>query len=133
MTDPVLYILMRNDLDSLNPGKAMAQASHAYGAFLDKARDFPRYLDLVLAWQRQTPQLFGTTIVLEAGEGEIKWVFDKLAVSRPYSLLAGWVHDPTYPLRDGLVTHILPLNTCAFVFGEREKAASLLEHLELHP
>ena len=28
----VLYIAMRTDLDSMNPGKAMAQASHAYGA-----------------------------------------------------------------------------------------------------
>ena len=30
----VLYILMRTDMDSLNPGKAMAQASHASNAFV---------------------------------------------------------------------------------------------------
>ena len=31
MSDHVLYIIMRDDLDSMNPGKAMAQANHAYG------------------------------------------------------------------------------------------------------
>ena len=35
-TYPVLYIIMRNDLDSMNPGKAMAQASHASNAFVTK-------------------------------------------------------------------------------------------------
>ena len=31
---PVLYILMRTDMNSMNPGKAMAQASHASNAFI---------------------------------------------------------------------------------------------------
>ena len=31
---PVLYILMRTDMTSLNAGKAMAQASHATNAFI---------------------------------------------------------------------------------------------------
>ena len=31
---PLLYILMRNDMDSMNPGKAMAQASHASNQFV---------------------------------------------------------------------------------------------------
>ena len=31
---PVLYILMRTDMDSMNPGKAMAQASHASNQFV---------------------------------------------------------------------------------------------------
>ena len=30
----VLYILMRNDMDSLNPGKGMAQAAHASNHFM---------------------------------------------------------------------------------------------------
>ena len=36
---PVLYILMRNDMKSMNPGKAMAQASHASNAFVNTASD----------------------------------------------------------------------------------------------
>ena len=32
-TEPVLYILMRSDMVSLNPGKAMAQAAHAANCF----------------------------------------------------------------------------------------------------
>ena len=30
-----LYIIVRNDIPSLNPGKAMAQASHASVSFLN--------------------------------------------------------------------------------------------------
>ena len=33
----VLYILMRQDLPSMNAGKAMAQASHASNAFIYEA------------------------------------------------------------------------------------------------
>ena len=31
--EPTLYILMRNDLASMNPGKAIAQGSHATNIF----------------------------------------------------------------------------------------------------
>ena len=57
----VLYILMRTDMDSMNPGKAMAQASHASNAFVFR---FGKE-NLVKQWQGETQQGFGTVLVLD--------------------------------------------------------------------
>lgn len=127
------YILMRTDLRSMNAGKAMAQASHAYGALKKRARSHLGMQKLFLGWMDQTDQEFGNTIVLGATEGEIKRVLDRASRFFGKTTLSGWVHDPTYPLRDGAITHLIPLNTCAFLFATREDAEDLIGHLELHP
>ncbi len=130
--EQVLYIIMRTDMNSLNPGKAMAQASHAYGALKHRIRSNLVKQKDYLRWMDQTPQEFGTTIVLGCDEGGINAHLCRVARFHK-NLVAGWVHDPTYPLRDGAVTHLIPINTCAFVFGDREDAADALTGLELHP
>jgi peptidyl-tRNA hydrolase len=66
-----MYVIMRTDLDSMNPGKAMAQANHAYGAAKKAVRTAPDMQKDYLAWMDTTDQEFGTTIVLGANEGEI--------------------------------------------------------------
>ena len=125
-----LYILMRTDMESLNPGKAMAQASHAYGAAKMAIRKNTNLQKAFLQWMDQTEQEFGKTIVLGAEGWQITSV---LADIDYHKLAAGWVHDPTYPIRDGLVTHFIPLDTCAFVFGDANDASDFLSHLKLHP
>ena len=65
MKDLRLYILMRNDLDSMKAGRAAAQASHASNAFIHK---FGKNEE-VKEWANQTPQGFGTAIVLS---GDVK-------------------------------------------------------------
>lgn len=128
-----LYILMRTDLASMNPGKAMAQASHAYGALkhaVSHNRD--RFMPYYGEWQDQTNQRFGTTIVLGASERQIEDVIRQVREST-LPVLADWVLDPTYPLRDGEVTHLISLHTCAIVFGAEVEAHKFVEHLELHP
>ena len=70
----VLYILMRTDMDSMNPGKAMAQASHASNAFVyrwgkEKA---------VKEWQGETQQGFGTVLVLGVTGDELYSVVEKV-------------------------------------------------------
>ena len=67
---------MRNDLASMNAGRAMAQASHASNAFIHK---FGKETD-VKSWQRQTTQGFGTAIVLSADESQIKMIDVKLGL-----------------------------------------------------
>lgn len=133
MENLVLYILMRTDLDSMNPGKGMAQASHAYGALKKAMRVNLPMQQHFLSWMSQTDQEFGTTLVLGGSEGEInfalaqckRWLVRKEVVS-------GWVHDPTYPIRDGKVTHLMPMNTCAFIFGNQEDIKHVTRHLNLH-
>ena len=124
MTDTSLicYVIMRTDLDSLNPGKAMAQAHHAYGAMKNKIRaNIGRQPDYI-AWQETTEQDFGTVIVLGGTEGGIQAALDQIHKYR-LPVVSGWVHDPTYPVKDGAITHLVPVNTCAFLFGTRSECA----------
>lgn len=129
--DPVvLYILMRNDLNSLNPGKACAQAAHAANQFVGKFTSrFNRtyanersdveieFRDLYNEWRTQTPDWYGTTIVLEGSGANIENYIDQ----QTPGLYNGLVIDPTYPIRDGEVTHHIPLMTCAYVFGRKSE------------
>ena len=129
----VLYVLMRNDLDSLTPGKAMAQANHAYGAFKSRIRSHLPMQRAYLNWMDQTVQEFGTTIVLAANQKEIEGVIGQVTRFFSESVVSGWVHDPTYPIRDGRQTHHIPLDTCGFVFCTKEEGEEILGHLKLHP
>lgn len=128
----VLYILMRTDLDSLNPGKAMAQANHAFGALRAVIRSGHARQQDYFTWQETTPQDFGTVIVLGGDVGGIQEALYYISRHK-MSVVAGWVHDPTYPVQDGEVTHLIPLNTCAFVFGTKAECADVCNKFELHP
>ena len=125
-TDPRLYILMRTDMESMNAGKAMAQAAHAANAFVDKARGSA--VD-ISDWTRQTKQAFGTTITLAVpSEDEMT---KTVLIADAMGYLADVIHDPTYPVRDGYVTHLLPINTCAYVFSPNG-SPWFLSSLSLH-
>lgn len=134
---PVLYILMRTDLASMNPGKAMAQASHASNAFVQHAEQtvgnsVPEQYANFDQWRNETPQGFGTVIVLGVNELEMRTAVE---VAQACDLIAGVVHDPTYPLRDGETVHLIPLDTCAYVFGDKENPilGKILGNFSLHP
>ena len=118
--NPVLYILMRTDLESLNAGKAMAQAAHAGNALEYMALESSEFdpgagiYSAYQAWKNQTSQGFGTTIVLGGSMSLISMDVKRL---QGFGYLADVVHDPSYPIRDGSVTHLIPLDTCAYVFA----------------
>lgn len=131
MDDLTLYILMRTDLASMNPGKAMAQACHAYGALKAAIRSKLHRQNAYVDWMDQTPQEFGTTIVLAGTGDEIAFALRLCRMNR--DIVAGWVHDPTYPIRDGEITHLVPLNTCAFIFGSKEDCRTMIASMRLHP
>ena len=122
---PVLYILMRTDLDSMNPGKAMAQASHASNQFV---ATLPKDAhDIYNEWLQCNG--FGTVLVLGVTEVQMR---TSVAVANALDLVSDVVHDPTYPLRDGDSTHLIPLDTCAFVFGNKEDCTPVVGNFELH-
>lgn len=87
---PILYLVMRNDLPSLNPGKLAAQAAHCANACVAAMKGSA----ILREWQRETPQSFGTTIVLGAGRTFIEGL--------PHR-----VWDTTYPCADGRVRNVL--------------------------
>lgn len=133
MGDPRLYILMRTDMDSMNAGKAMAQAAHAANMFQTLCADETRGLEAYNAWFTQTPHGFGTTITLAVPSE--KELFAQIQRAKELHLMASVVHDPTYPVRDGKVMHLIPVNTCGFVFVPDPDLAprTLLPTLSLHP
>lgn len=130
----ICYVLMRTDLDSLNPGKAMAQSHHNYGAFKFAIRANLVMQPAYVEWQRQTAQDYGTVIVLGGNEGEIQKALDRAkAFHAAKNIVAGWVWDDSYPIRDGAITHAVRLNTNAFVFGLESECADIIAGLEYHP
>lgn len=149
---PVLYILMRTDLDSMNSGKGMAQASHASNAFVkvmndnklmsgDKAlagdvafidENATSSMHLFERWSTETTQGFGTVLVLGVNELEMRTA---VTMANRLGYTADVLHDPTYPVRDGEICHTLPLDTCAYVFGDKNDPmlSALLGNFNLHP
>lgn len=128
-----MYILMRSDMASLNPGKMAAQATHAANQCVYELRrlvqqSFDDYDQLFDAWEEQRG--FGTCIVLDIGSEANLQKF--VAASKEAGLLAGVTHDPSYPVRDGQVTHHIPVDTCGFVFGEKEDCQRVLGELPLY-
>jgi peptidyl-tRNA hydrolase len=144
----VLYIIMRNDLSSMNSGKAMAQASHASNAFV---HHFNRYAQNYNAkpthdgieastmkgfneWENSTRQGFGTVLVLSAKMPEISSVIE---IFSHLGYLANTIHDPTYPIVDGEIVHHIPLDTCGYVFVPNKEediiANTILKKFPLHP
>ena len=143
----VLYILMRNDLNSLNSGKAMAQASHAANAFVHHFHGYAQEynsksmhkgieattMNGFNEWERSTPQGFGTVLTLEARMVDITPV---VSIFKGIGYVAGVVVDHTYPIVDGDVVHYIPLDTCAYVFVPNKEtddfASMLLKKFPLH-
>jgi hypothetical protein len=127
-----LYILMRTDLASLNAGKAVAQGTHATNLFVNQVEELRKgwpdapNVEAVSAWAGDRG--FGTAITLGVNGIELRMLIeDAIAMGS----IAGICTDPTYPLRDGDVTHLLNLGTCGYIFGNREYLASILGHLDL--
>lgn len=113
-----LYILMRTDLGSMNPGKAVAQGCHAANQFVfenqwQPDRTPPKGFD---QWQASTPQGFGVTICLGVTGKQLQ---ERVAMAKELGFKAGVTHDPSYPLRDGEVLHLIPLDTCGYIFGPK--------------
>ena len=130
---PVLYILMRNDLDSLNPGKAMAQASHASNQFVHNIKEGGMIdYELFNMWSNETTQGFGTVLVLSVNETQLR---SCIMMADKHLARCGIVHDPTYPIQDGEIVHHIPLDTCGYIFGDKDDPMinAIVGLLPLHP
>lgn len=96
MKKQVLYIFMRNDLPSLNAGKAMAQASHASSQFIKEFvssnnKDDNQYFQ---NWINEG-EGFGTTVVLEGSKKDI----GSLLFKYTDDWWQGHIIDNTYPFK----------------------------------
>ena len=134
---PVLYILMRSDMDSLNPGKACSQSAHAANQFVFNLVERPGTntpadqvikMDLFERWREATGQGFGTTVTLDVTGDMLPKV---VLFARTAGFEAAVTHDPTYPLKDGSTLHVFPLDTCGYIFGEKAELEPLLRQFNL--
>ena len=151
---------MRTDIPSMNPGKAMAQASHSSNAFVHrvlKNRELPDELaHQSKSWGEQTKQGFGTVLVLGCEMNDIKSVRSYCEGMQPEDILFDEVVDPTYPyivngeIKDLIsgpthtnIPHELESGdfvcfreeiTCAYLFADKEDLITkdLIGHLNLH-
>jgi hypothetical protein len=146
LPNPYLYILARNDLASLNPGKLAAQACHAANICqtvitdgrLAGTKRGDKLAELWKTWAGDRG--FGTTITLEVPT----IVLDKIKDANGSHLfnwedkrpvVFGVALDPGYPVCDGNITHLVPLVACGFVFGDKNKfdVTSLTSGYKLFP
>jgi peptidyl-tRNA hydrolase len=130
--DVRLYILMRTDMASMNPGKAVAQGAHAANLAIRDMRVFASMdaddEQMLAEWEGQAHG-FGTTITLGVDGRTLNEIIDVAADE--LDLCSGVVLDPTYPLRDGQVTHLIPLVTCGYILTRRSYLNGLLDNLTL--
>lgn len=136
--EPILYVVVRSDMESLNPGKAMAQVAHAANQFWKKVSGLGKesknsfLYDLASQWSEQADG-FGTTIVLDGLDGPtmVDW-YSELENSS-VQMIRGVTVDPQYPIRDGKVTHLVPdVMTCMFVFGDKFQLEHHTRNFKLH-
>lgn len=129
--DPRLYLFVRNDMDSMNPGKAVAQGSHAATKFMwtimaakydDQKIRTRDVLEAFDTWVHSADiahgfnieeQGFGAVVTKQVGEQQLH---DIIAAARSVGFPAATAFDPSYPLLDGKKLHELQLHTCGYVF-----------------
>jgi hypothetical protein len=120
-------------LASLGPGKSVAQGSHcANQCVADYRKRFPDPSedDLLALWEAETGNGFGTTIVLGVDERKLR---SRIGYAQHLGLHAGILHDPTYPLLDGQVLHLIPLDTCGYIFCRKSQGYPVVGDLSLMP
>lgn len=133
---PYLYILARTDLDSMNPGKMAAQVAHAANDFIFQLQKKVQTIDSASAslWKARYDAwryddvnakmlTFGTTIVMNGIDGDTIHDIVYRINDSGGDHLAGTITDPTYPIRDGKITHYLPLLTTGWVFCKKDDPA----------
>jgi peptidyl-tRNA hydrolase len=135
---------MRRGMVKLVTSETMATKSWAYidyvtaktASIVHDQRAYRTAIENLMMFQqwessaKRTPG-FGVTIVLSI-ESEAM-LHAVVAAARDIGALAAHTHDDSYPITDGKVTHQIPLDTCGYVFGDKEKLAILLGQFGLHP
>ena len=151
--DLAVYVLVRNDLPSMNPGKAMAQVHHAGVQMMSKFGDERLVKEYIKIGFDNDAYHFNTTLVVSATEKQIQAA---IGVARLCGAICGNVLDPSYPFfvdpelapfvaADDNVTEVGPSGnkvlfvrpemTCAWILMDRDdpEMRSIVAAMPLHP
>jgi hypothetical protein len=132
MSDYILYVIVRNDLASMNPGKAEAHSGHAASAFLYDAfvkhKKSSSLYKMAKSWAGKRG--FGTQINLDGSIDDIETTVTYLEsndfITIPSSsnnaiVFYDYIIDKTYPYTDGPTNKFTRKETTAFyLFGPRD-------------
>lgn len=121
----VLFLLIRDDLESMTLGRSCAMASHITDHFRKDAEDSNNvdYCNSVKAWRQETSQGFGTVYVMGVAENQLRSVQSCDRFQQPTCAVTT---DPEYHIEDGLVVHIIQLDVGAYIFGDKDKIMNIL-------
>lgn len=151
-----LFILIRNDMDSMNLGRSCAMSSHITSCFekmtVREGERSDTYLRSFIKsaacdWKLATDYGFGTVYIYGASNEQLdtvkKDVFEKLRniASLPDNLFqfkgnplielgiydANLVEDPEYHIQDGSTVHLLPVVVGGYLFGNAEAVKDFLK------
>jgi hypothetical protein len=120
---------------SLGSGYITYDAAEEKG-FVSTKQYYDRVINtlvLVEEWEKQAVRTpgFGVTITLDI-ENE-KRLHDVVTGLNKMGVFAGVAHDETYPVNDGEITHLIPVTTCGYAFGNKPDMAVILAQFDLHP
>jgi hypothetical protein len=125
--NPRLYIVVREDIADLNPGKMAAQAAHAQADFeehVEKHYVDDQFRSAHIAWCED--RNFGVTLVLNATLEKIKEIKQQIAHS-------DFVVDPTYPWRNWYgKTFVSKEITCLWAFVWTDQDIEYMRQWPLH-
>ena len=154
--DLAVYVLVRTDLPSLTPGKAMAQVHHAGVQMMAKHGNRKLVQDYVNDGIAQGAVYFNTTIVLGATLTEILERGVAAEAAGDHVVVFNTITDPSYPffvenaeiadlipestakaikqMSDGRILMVREEVTCAWFLGDRNNPEfrALFDGLNLH-
>ena len=154
--DLAVYVLVRTDIPSMNPGKAMAQVHHAGVQMMQNFKDANLVKEYIKMGNESGANGFNTTIVLSATLKIINYCLTRSLSVKP--CVSNAVVDPSYPfvvdreayeymltlnncvgniathLNDDKVLITREETTCAWFLGDRNNTEfrALFEGLKLH-
>jgi len=155
--DLVVYVLLRTDLPSMNPGKAAAQVHHAGVQMMAKHGKRKLVQDYVADGVEQGAVYFNTTLVLGATLTDIIQRGQAAGAAGDDVVVFNTVTDPSYPffvensevadlipesvaraikqMPDGRILMVREEVTCAWFVGDRNdvRFRCLFDGLDLHP
>lgn len=118
-----LYVIVRNDLTSMTPGKAEAHSGHAASALIlrhvvhaKRDKHSQSFKKRILAWDHKKLG-FGTQINLSGTINDMLAIDEWLEDCAMDEHVSGWVIDPTYPFSDGVYRATREETTAYYLFG----------------
>lgn len=132
-SNPIAYVLMRNDIPSLGAGKAAAHAHHAgtVMSYVIRNESGPEVYAEFSEWEKQANGA-GTCIVLQIdNEEQMKAIVCAINRSENKKIAAGVWEDPSFPSQTSFGFFEMKMAVCAWVFGDKADLEPFLTGLKL--